>query len=93
MPGVRAVTIMNLIPDGWVMKAILVAIGVLIAGGPALALAPQIALPRPIACGKVVQRAGFTPAPAQPDAAAIDASCPQWLSTGGVLPKRTTQRG
>ena len=91
MPGVRAVTVMNLIPDGWVMKAILVAIGVLIAGGPALALAPQIALPRPIACGKAVQRADFTPA--QPDSAAIDASCPQWLSTGGVLPKRTTQRG
>ena len=73
------------------MKAVLVLIGVLSVGGPALALVPQTALPRPIACGKAMQRAAF--APAQPDSAAIDASCPQWLSTGGLYPKRTTQRG
>ncbi len=52
---------------------------------PAWALTPQTALPRPIACASDMTRVAALDRP--------DQRCPQWLSTGGVLAKRTIRRG
>ena len=55
-----------------------------LAAAPSGALMPQTSLPRPIACGSAVIRIATTQRP--------DAYCPQWLSTGGVIARRSTQR-
>ena len=55
-----------------------------LAASPAWALVPQTALPRPIACGAAVTRVATTERP--------DAYCPQWLSTGGVIPRQSIHR-
>lgn len=67
-----------------VRSAVLLASMILTA--PAWALTPQTALPRPIVCGTGTTRAALP-------VAEPDARCPQWLSTGGIIPKRTLHRG
>ena len=67
------------------MRPVVVTLILASVAGPAWAIAPQTALPRPIACGSGITRVAATERPG--------ANCPQWLSTAGVMSKRSTHRG
>lgn len=67
------------------MRSVVTILALASIAGPAWAIAPQTALPRPIACGSAISRVVAVDRP--------DSNCPQWLSTGGVIAKRSTHRG
>ncbi len=67
------------------MMRALIIVFTLAASTPGWALAPQTAMPRPFACSSSMVRVAASDRP--------DQRCPQWLSTGGIISKRSVHRG